>query len=145
MEDKDVLKMLFEEHHRQISKWWNSINHVVKGTIALFSIMTGWVLLARNPPPDDLKSLIIVIVSVFSVLSCIVILYYEKNIKTIGTVIIKINSALGLYENDRYIEGDSIYPEKWKTFGLNHKWQIVGNIITICCSAIICVSAVWLR
>ena len=145
MSQKEILKMLFEEHHRQYTSRWKSVSNSTNATIATYILITSWTLISKTPPTAEIKPFIIGFVTILASITSISIIASIPNIKSIAQVIEKINLALGLYEKGKYLDGESLYPDKWKNFGSRHHYSVVGNCILIWCSCTLCISAIYIR
>lgn len=145
MENLEVLKMLFEQHHQQYSTRWQNVASTARGTIATFTLFTGWILLSKDDPSEKVIPWLVLFISVFGIFSMIYVLVSIKNIRKIASVIEKINYALGFYEIGKYIPNETLYLSTWKGFGSRHKWAVIGYLILMSVSAIMALGAVFSR
>jgi hypothetical protein len=115
MNDKeiDVLKMLFAEHHRQLAEKRQKIHGVAEKTLAVFLIITGWLILTKEPLTPGVRWVIIIVAIVLAGGACRSIYTNNRSYHAIARVVGRINEALGLYEGGEL----SIYPDEWKDFG----------------------------
>ena len=145
MVDRDILKMLFEEHHRQYQARWQGIHLAARGTVASLALISGWILLARQPPAPEIRPLLMGFVLVLTFLSGATIVSSIRNIRKIAEVIERVNIALGLYQVGRYLEGESLYPPEWRGFGTRHKWAVIANLVLLCVAAAMAIGTILLR
>ena len=145
MDNHETLKILFALHHEQYATRWRNITTTTQGTTATFTLLTGWVLLAKNAPSVELLPWITVFILVLAFMSCAYILISIKNVRTIASVIVKINSALGLHESGRFIPDEPLYPKRWKSFGVRRRGEATGFILLVLIAAVMAIGAVYSR
>ena len=129
MEDYEIMKMLFLEHHRHLSEIKLKIQGLSQKVIGLLAVATGWIILAKQPPPQELK---LVLVSVFLLIgsSTIVALYrFNKNYRIEAKIISKINDYFRCFEKGAFFENESVYPEAWRKFGTESNWYGLSHHI----------------
>ena len=113
----ELLKMLFEEHHRQLASKRQKIHSIAERTTALLLIASGWMIVKDKSLPTGVHWIIIGVVAFIAGAACYTI--YRNNVKyfEVARVICKINKSLSLFELNKYYPGESLYPDKWKNFG----------------------------
>ena len=144
MNDFEVLKMLFEEHHRQLTAKRQKIHSIAERTLALLLVISGWLIATEKPLSDGLHWIIIGAVIIIAVASCFTIHNNNRSYFAVASVVRKINKSLGLFESDRFGLSEPLYPDSWKHFGekirltgfLPH-WCMVVAAATLCIIAAI--------
>jgi hypothetical protein len=139
MKDYNTLKMLFEIHHRQIIERRQKIHSITQRTIALLLVCIGWFMTLGEAPVVWLRVLIAGTIIAISVMSCYVIAGHNRTYIEICSVIRRLNEAFELFNKDRYIQDEAIYPDSWKEFGsqnwvrlLIHHWIAIFGMTIVC-------------
>ena len=107
--------------------------------------MTGWILLSGKTIPVEAKWLISIFVPFVALLGCASTCIAAINATKVASVIVNINTALHLYDNDIYLDNQSIYPPEWKAFGTRNRWGILANCVQITGAALFCLIVVWVK
>ncbi len=118
MNDDEKMKMLFQEHHRHLSEIKQKVQGLTQRTITLLALATGWLILAKKPP--DLVYLKFILILAFLLIggaSIFALNRFNKNYRKEAKIISKINRYFELFDDGRYINGVSIYPDSFKNFG----------------------------
>ncbi len=144
-ENRETLRTLLKEHHQQYYHKYRSADTVVRGSSGLFILMTGWILVSDKLLPFEAKWLISGFVPLVALIGCVSTYICALNATRVAKVIVKINTALQLYEDNIYLPNDSIYPTEWKSFGTRNRWGIFANCIQIMGSSAFCLIVVWLK
>jgi len=146
MEKDGVLKMLFEEHHRQLSETRDKIQTITHRVVGVITVAIGWLILADQVPSGVLRWMLVGGVVLIALAACITLLRYNRNYRTISKVVAKINLAFGLFETGRYLPDDSAYPDGWKKFGSEPLlFGIWHHLLTIVLMTVVCVIAALVR
>ena len=142
MDDHEVLKMLFEEHHRQLAAARLKIHTTAERTLALLTIIAGWLVISDKPLIGGLQWILIVAITLITFGACSIIYRNNSKYYKVAKVMPKINTALGLFEPNKFYPNESIYPESWKTFGEKGIfWGVFTHYIMIIAVAILCIIA----
>jgi hypothetical protein len=146
MEKDEVLKMLFEEHHRQLSETREKIQTLTHRVVGVLTVATGWLILADQVPSGVLRWMLVGGVVLIALAACTTLFRYNRSYRTIARVVAKINLAFGLFETGRYLPDDSVYPDGWKMFGseplLSGIWH---HLLIIVLVTAVCVIAALVR
>ncbi len=146
MEKSEVLKMLFEEHHRQLSETSEKIRTLTHRAVGILTIITGWLILAGQVPSGVLRWVLIAGITVIVLATCVTLLRYNRNYRTIASVVAKINSAFGFFESGRYLPDDKMYPDRWAKFGSEPRLSGIWHHLTIIClMSAVCITAALVR
>lgn len=147
MNDKEfeTLKFLLELHHNAMTERRNKIHSITERTVALFVIIAGWLLSSGNSLSFQVRSVVIIGVVIIMVVSCITVKSNDRVAKENVEVVKKISTLLGVHERGKFIDGDTLYPQRWQLEkaekyykGYLHHW------ITIAVTGILCISAAML-
>src|SRR5215213_4000873 len=137
-----ILKMLFEEHHRQLAEKRQKIHSVAEKTLAIFLIIAGWLIFTKEPLTPGVRWVIIIVATVLAIGACRSSYINNRLYYAIAGVIRRLNEALGLHKEGEYIPNKSIYPDEWKRFGKRGKFTgAFFHIIAISVVAALCVFA----
>lgn len=152
MDDKDfnILKMLFEEHHRQLVGKRQKIHSMTERTLTILLLIAGWLIFAKNPMTLGVRWVIIGLVLVVALWACKSIYNSNRAWYEVADVIRRLNQALGLHDQNRFIHVvEAVYPPKWKTFGkvgkLGNLGGALSHILAILGGTVLCVFAAWMR
>ena len=141
MEKDELLKMLFTEHHRHLSETKQKIQSLTQRVIGIFVLGTGWLILAKESPKNEVRVVLVFVFLLLGVSTILALLRFNKTYRTESGIISKINKSFGLFEKNKYIENDSIYPKSWESFGEESMWFGLGHhvvaILAMCALAII--------
>lgn len=118
MEKEEVMKMLFEEHHRHLSETKQKVQGQSQRTIWILALATGWIILSQNPLSESLRYVLVVTLGLIGASTLLALYIYNKNYRTEAKIISKINDFFGFFEKGRFIEDESVYPKSWKCFGI---------------------------
>jgi len=144
--DLSVLKMLFEEHHRQLAEKRQKIHSVAEKTLALFLIVAGWLISTKEPTAPGVRWVIIIVAAVVAFGACRSIYINNRSYYSIAAVMRDINQALCLFEPGKYLPDQALYPNKWKEFGMQGKVSgALFHILAISVAATLCVLAALMR
>ena len=145
-ENIDLLKLLFEEHHRQLAQKRQKIHSTSEKTLALFAIMTGWLVLAKDPITSGVHWVIIGAAIIFAIAASSSVYTNNQSYYTIARVVCKINKALGIFEKDTFPRNELIYPTTWENFGKQGEFKgAFFHIMAISVGAVLCIVAAFLR
>ncbi len=145
-EDRDFLKLLFEEQHRQLVQKRQKIHATSEKMLALFAIIAGWLVLAKSPLTPRVHWVIIGAVIIFAISSCLSVYTNNRSYYTIARTISKINKALGLFQKGKFLPNEFIYPAAWENFGERGEFRgAFFHIMSILTGAVLCIVAAFLR
>jgi hypothetical protein len=145
-EDIDVLKMLFVEHHRQLAEKRQKIHSVAEKTLAVFILLAGWLVFAKDPMTPGVRWVIIVMVMIVAVGTCRNVVVNNRSYYDIAAVIRRLNYALGLFESGKFIPDQALYDDAWKDFGQRGKVKAaLFHILAISAGAVLCIFAAFMR
>jgi hypothetical protein len=140
MENLEILRMLFVEHHRQLSETRQKIQTLTHRTVGILTVAAGWLVLVGTAPSVLSRWALIIGVVAIASTSCVTLRRFNRNYRTIAKVIGKINAAFGMFETDRYLPNERIYPEKWEKFGSESSLAgIEHHLIIIAVMALLCI------
>ncbi len=146
MENDERMKMLFDEHHRHLSEIKQKVQGLAQRTITLLALATGWLILTKNPPPSNLKFVLIVAFILIGASSIYALYRFNKNYRVEARIIAKINEYFKFFNENTLMESDSIYPQSWKNFGKESVWYGLGHhIITIVVMTVLSVVTTHIR
>ena len=117
MQNDEVLKMLFEEHHRQLSETTEKIRTLTHRVVGVLTVATGWLILTAQVPSGILRWVLVGAIVLIALAACTTLFRHNRKYRTISKVVAKIDLAFGLFETGRYLPDDSVYPAGWKMFG----------------------------
>ncbi len=141
--DKDIIHMLFELHHKQLSETRQSIRSLTEKAVGLFVLMAGWIVLSEKSPPDYLKVILVAGVVVIAVFSCGILVGQTKGRLRIASVIEKLNNYFGLYTKGLVLKDDAIYPREWSGYSSRSLMHFVGpHIATIVIVALLAIVSI---
>ena len=126
MDDEAVLRMLFEEHQRQLAEELRKIHTLTERTVALLLLLTGWLVVSENAPAGYLKTILVIAVTSVTVGACGLQLVYHNGYWRIASVVSALNQAFGLHESGRHLPDRALYPDAWRGFGSRRR---VGNLL----------------
>ena len=139
MDDSEIIKMLFEVHHRQMEEKRTIIHNITQRTIGLLGIVTGWLIVSKNHPNESMKLPLVFAVIAISSISCIIQYANNRAYMQIASVIQKLNEKLGVYDVGRFIDNKALYPDAWKKFGREnyirtiwHHWLFISVMTLVC-------------
>lgn len=141
----EILKILFQEHHRQYAEKWHNVHVTTQASSASLLAVTGWILLGKEIPNSHLVPYIIGFIITISLIACGSVFSNIHNARRVAEVIEKINIGLGLYEVGKFLPEQTLYPEKWRGFGSRSKLGMIFNCLLILISAGVCIAAVLTR
>jgi hypothetical protein len=143
----DVLKMLFEEHHRQLKAKRDKIHSITEKTSAFLGLVAGWTLTSQSVAMSvQIRWLVAGFVVVVASSAMSMQYTNHRAYMSVASVLAKLNERIGLYHVGQYIESSSIYPPNWRNFG--QEWILKGVLahwLTITSIAAFCCAAVFLR
>ncbi len=111
--------------------------------MALFALMTGWVVLSDAPLLHGLHWLMVTFVVLVAGAISYAVYRHNKIYFEIACVVQRINRALGLFQPGRYGATEGLYPQEWSRFGsgpqffgwLRHALLIIGmGVICATCA-----------
>ncbi len=144
--DLEILKLLFVEHHRQLTEKRQKIHATREKTLALLLLIAGWLVLTKDPLVPGIHWVIISAVIMISAAACMSIYRNNKSYHAIARLVLRINDSLGLYEKGRFISDKSLYPADWKHFGERREIQgALFHILAISAGAALCIVAALIR
>lgn len=126
MDDSAVLKMLFEEHHRQLAEGRRYMHALTERTVGVLLLLTGWIVIAESPRIGRVRLILIASIVAVSLGACALQFVYHRGYARTARVIAKLNQALELYNAGRFLPDAALYPDSWKTFGSGSR---VGNFL----------------
>lgn len=129
MENDEKMKMLFDEHHKHLSEIKQKVQGLAQRTITLLALATGWLILAKNPPPAHLKVILVLAFILIGISSINALYRFNKNYRAESKMIANLNDYFNFFEKGHYFDGKSIYPESWKKFGEQSVWYGLGHHI----------------
>ena len=132
------IKLLFEEHHRQLVEKRQKIHSTTERTLAILMVILGWLVISGKPITGGMHW-IIAIAMVFIVFgSCTIIYRNNNNFYRIKIIIKKINQKIDLCK--------TLYPEDWEKNNDKGKfWSIYPHYSMIIATAILCLIALFMR
>jgi len=146
MKDDEILKMLFEEHHRQLVNKRQKIHNTAERTLALLMVIAGWLVINDKPLTGGIHWILIIAIALITFGACTIIYRNNRSFFAIAKVMKKINTALGLYDKNRFNIEESIYPDKWRNFGEQGEfWGVFTHYIMVIAMAILCVIATFTK
>jgi len=138
--DFEILKMLFEEHHRQLAAKREKIHNISERTTALLLVITGWLVVTENPLSKELKWIIIGAVFIIAGAACFTIYNNNRAYHKVKGVVRKINASLGLFKPNKSLSKETLYPEDWGKFGQGDKLKgFLPHWGMIIASAVLCI------
>jgi len=138
---RDVLKMLFEEHHRQLAAKRQKIHSISERTLALLIVIAGWMIVTEKPLSGGLHWIIIVAVIIITGAACFTIYNNNRAYFEVASIIRKVNESLGFFEPNRFYPNEPLYPLRWKKFGERNRLSgFLPHWFMIIAAAILCVA-----
>jgi hypothetical protein len=138
-----ILKMLFEEHHRQLTNKRQKIHSTTEKTLAIFLIIAGWPMLAKNPMAPSLRWVLISVALLIFLTASGHIYVNNHSYFAIARVVGRVNVALGLYEKGKFPGGEALYSKEWKSFGIKGEFRgALSHILAILAGLLLCFFAV---
>lgn len=142
----EILKLLFVEHHRQLTEKRHKIHATAEKTLALLLLIAAWLVITKEPLVPGIHWVIIGAVIMISAAACKSIYRNNKSYHAIARLVQRLNDSLGLYEEGRFISDESLYPADWKLFGERREIQgALFHVLAISAGAALCVVAAFLR
>jgi len=139
--DLELLKLLFETHHRHLTERRQKIHAITERTVGLFIVITGSLILSNVQPPMLLRSSLVFVVVLLAAMACYLQSGNNNTYGDIAKVVRKLNERLGLFDKATFGLAEPLYPEKWKSFGSNplilHHYMTIVSVAAICIIAII--------
>jgi hypothetical protein len=139
MKDNEIIKLLFEIHHRQIEERRTKIHNITQKTIGILIVVAGWLIISKNPPSGDMKLAVILAVIAISTISCFFQYNNTRAYMQIASVIQKLNQILKVYKVGHFIDNEALYPDAWKKFGQEsyvrtiwHHWLFIYVMAFVC-------------
>lgn len=146
MSDFDILKMLFDEHHRQLSEKRQKIHGIAERTMALLIVVAGWLVIIDKPLSGNLSWMIIVTIAIIALTACWNIYVNNRAYFLIANVIRKINIAFGLFEPNKFVTQEALYPSVWEDFGLRGKVTgFIFHCLTILAATMLCIVLILMK
>ena len=143
MENYEILKLLFETHHKQLEEKRKRVQDITERTILLLTVIAGWLISSDYSIKNEFKMIIIISLIIITVIAFYLIYINLGSYYKIFSVIKKINIAFGLYTKDKFIPDDSLYPKEWKNYGPKIKFGgLIAYWIIILLMSSICVAVV---
>lgn len=140
MNDFEILKTLFEEHHRQLAAKRQKIHSISERTLALLMVIAGWLIVTEKPLTGGLHWIIIGAVAIIAGTACFTIYNNNRAYHDVARVVGKINVALDLFEPNKYLSNESLYPEAWKKFGEKGKLKgFLPHCVMIIAATVFCI------
>jgi len=144
--DIDLLKMLFEEHHRQLSAKRQKIHSTTEKALAAFLLIAGWLIVAKDNISPGILFVIIGVVAILAVASCASVRTNNRSYYKVARVIGRINVALHLCKKGLFGLEESICPEEWENFGKEGEFKgWIYHILAIASGAALCAVAALLK
>jgi len=141
LEKDELMKMLFTEHHRHLSETKQKIQSLTQRVLGFFTLATGWLILTKAPPATELRYILVVAFLIIGGTTLLALHRFNKSYRAESLIISKINKVFGLFEKNKYLENESIYPGSWGNFGKESVWFGLGHhlvaIVVMCSLAII--------
>ena len=135
----EILKMLFEEHHRQLAARRQKIHSISERTLGLLMVITGWQVVTDKSLTGGLHWVIISAVIIIAGAACFTIYNNNSVYYKITPVVRKIGMALELFVPNKFLPNESIYPDDWKGFGEKGKlkgflphWAVIIAVAVLC-------------
>lgn len=136
----EILKMLFDEHHRQLSEKRQKIHGIAERTMTLLMVVAGWLMVIDKPLPESLSWIIIVTIAIIAVAACWNIYVNNRAYFLVANVVRKINEVFGLFETGKFTPDEVLYPLIWKNFGQQGKISgFLFHCLTILAATILCI------
>lgn len=146
MPDLEKIKLLFEVHHKHASEKRQKIHSITERTVNIYLIMIGWLVIVDKPMVPGLRFFLIAGIIVSMITACLTLLTNHKSYLENASVIRNLNDALEVFKTGVYLEGKSLYPERWKNYGqYGRVGGFVGHWSIIIIMAIIAIAAVILH
>lgn len=115
--------MLFEVHHRQLQERRQRIHGITQQVLTILVVTAGWRFASQNTLDGFLEVLIIAGIMTLAVSACYLQYNHNRTYLEIARVISRLNNALGLFENGKYLPGQQVYEPCFQGFG-NQKWWV---------------------
>ncbi len=116
----------FEEAKLHLDRFWEEIfwrreneQKIAVWSIGLFTALLTFVYGADVKLEFPQGIIISVLTSILGLLSAWYLYQNWRKDKEIAYLIVKLNEALGAWENGYFISGVPLYPEKWKNWGID--------------------------
>ncbi len=146
MNDFEILKLLFEEHHRQLAAKRQKIHSIAERTLALLMGIAGWLVVSDKPLSEDFSWIITFAVLIITGAACFTIYNNNRAYFEVAIVIRRINELLGLFEPNKFLPNEPLYPDSWKKFGERDKLKgFLPHWCMIIMAAILCIILAFLK
>ena len=119
MEDHkfDTLKTLYIQQQSTATVLRDRIEKITTATIGLFVVMNGWIISNR---PNLTGSHTVMLIAAIIVITGVAIYGVRarfKEFSTVGRMIVRIETAMNLYEPGAFIKDEPLYPLEHMNFG----------------------------
>lgn len=146
MKKDEVMKVLFEEHHRHLTEIKLKINSLTQRVVGFLGLATGWIILGNPNPSCSIKVLLITTYVSISLTSLVALHRFNKNYRAEAKVIRKINSYFKVHKKGYFINAKTLYPNRWKKYGKEPIWYgNIHNLIIILTMAALSSLVTWIH
>lgn len=140
----DILLSLLNERYDASHKMRErSLNFAI--WILGFGIGITWILLDNVNLLVSQKIILTMFISIIGVLTKNFLSCIEKGFNSNKDVMITLEDALGCYEQERYIAGKSLYPDKYKNFDCNKTSHFNSLYIWLWVVGGLLISLIWIK
>jgi hypothetical protein len=142
MIEDGVLKMLFVEHHRQLSEIRQKIQSLTERVVGVLVLATGWLISIGDRPSPPLRVVVVLAVLLIASSAVVTLVRYNRNYRQVARVVAKINESFGFFDCGKFLPGGRIYPESWRGFGTEAWWRgILQHCAFILTISALCIAA----
>ena len=113
----DVLKTLYSQVESTAITLRDWIAKLFTGVIGFLLVIDGWVVTSSSKLTFNHRVAIVCGVTLISFIALYAIKQIHNEVLAVGILIVKVETAMGLYTNGLYLEGSTLYPDEYSKLG----------------------------
>jgi hypothetical protein len=142
----EILKALYPSYKEEVYRRREQMMKLTAFACSFLVLLLVTMLAAPAPPRSDVTTALFAVtgVALFSALFAYLILQHRNRHHMAKEALIEIERLLGLYDEDFYLEGGSLYPQHWQTDWLADR-SVTVYLTLLATLTVLVIAAVFVR